>query len=574
MRTRSNGRGEAAQLGIAIVLVLALTSALAITSIGSVTLDESRSVAETQSGLQTMTELDSRASLVALGGGESESLDVTSQSNDGRVTVENGGEIRFVMRNTTDNSTIWQENVSLGAVTYKNGNERIAYQGGGVWRRTTGSNGSVMVSPPELHYQDGTLTLPMINVSGANRRISKARVRKVGEKRIYPNVSRGVNGTNPVREGNELVLFVKSEYYQGWATFFRERVGGDVIVYDNNQTVRVDLVSPQSQLKVDSGLISTGTGSGIEMKGGGGAPNFVDSYNSSAGDYESSKGGNGTIRSPGGVKLGGNSYIEGTVNTGGTLEFSGSGNNNNRNNTIYGDAYHQKISNNQSGTITGVSEENGTGVEIKPIDGTVTTRVNNICANGSSLPEPSTTIDASGSSRYCYSGDLTIEKGEVLKINVSKGDVNIAIDGDLRLKNGNPAGRIKVVGDTDNNTARVWLGGDEVTIDNDAGVFVPEEKSPAFRLFGPSATSVSMGGNSTFVGLLYAPAGGSGGSFSMQAEAELYGSAVVGEVKMNSGSAVHYDQALGGFTFARTETAASRLSYLYVTIHEVEIEDR
>lgn len=573
MRTRSNGRGEAAQLGIAIVLVLALTSALAITSIGSVTLDESRSVAETQSGLQTMTELDSRASLVALGGGDAESLDLSSQSDDGRVTVENEGEIRFVMRNSTDNSTVWQQNVSLGAVTYENGNERIAYQGGGVWRRSAGANGSVMVSPPELHYQDGTLTLPMINVSGADRGISEARVRKVGESRIYPNVSRGVNGSNPVKEGNKLTLFVKSEYYRGWATFFEDRVGGNVTVYEDEQTVRVDLVAPEDRFKIDSGLVSVGTGSDITMKGSGGSPTFLDSYDSSdGGNYSQNKSGDGVVRSPSGIDMNGNTFVNGTVNIGGTLNLGS------KDTRIIGNAFHQGLDKHQKAEIEGTEAKNGTGVSIPPIDGTVDKQVNTICDGGTTLTDSMLsggyTLNDGG--KYCYEGNLKLN-GETLTFDVSDGNVSLAVDGNIDLNSGAEINVTGIGGEynssTDNST-KLWLVGD-MSIQK-SEVNVTNQQSPAFRLYGKSGTNVELTGNDAkFVGLLYAPSNpGRAGGLTMKSDADLYGSAVVGEVTMNSGSAVHYDQALGGFTFNRRSTPSSRLSYLYVTIHEIEIEDR
>ncbi len=569
MSGASTDRGQASTLAIAVVLVLALVSSLLVAGVGSLTLDEGRGVAETQSGLRLMTELDSRASMVALEGGDAATMDLNARGRDGRVSVDRTGKLRLVLRNRSSGDVIWRNETTLGTVTYSRGTERIAYQGGGVWRRTDGTDGSVMVSPPEIHYRQGTLTLPMINVTGTESDVTTARIRRTGEERIYPQPSRGQNWTNPVRSGNELVLFVRSDYYRGWERFFDRRIGGNTTAFPANRTVRVELVASSARFRLASGLISVGNGSPIDMRGNAGSPTFVDSYDSSSGDYASTAGGDGTVRSPSGLDLGGESYIRGTVNTGGTLGFSGNSN------TIYGNAYHQGISQPQNGVITGTERENGSGVEVPPIDGTVTDRVNSICAGGDTLPDGTTTIDAAGDGRYCQAGDLRLN-GETLTVDVSAGNVSIAVDGDLNLKSG---GRIEVVGTAGNdNTAKLWLGGDTVELTSSA-VTVGDEESTAFRLFAGSGTSISLrgsgGGGSRFVGLLFAPTTpGAGGGLSMQSNSDIYGAAVVGSVNMRSGSAVHYDRALGGFAFPRKDQPASRLSYLLVSINEVEIEDR
>lgn len=562
MSTSPADRGQSNTLAVAIVLVLAITSALAIAGLGSISLDRGQRFAETQSGLLIMTELDSRASLVALEGGDESAIEFNKRDLNGQVAVDDSGTFRLVMRNTTSNETIWQENTSLGSITYRNGEQRIAYQGGGVWRKRTG-NGSVMVSPPEVHYEQGTLTLPMIRLGGADRRMSRARMRKTSERRIYPRPDEGPNRSNPVPVGNQLDLYVTSEYYQGWATFFERRIGGEVEVYHANNTVRVTLVSPASRFELASGLISTGTGSAVDMQGNAENPTFLDSYDSSRGPYEDTNGSNGSVRSDGGVELGGNSFILGTVDTGGTVKLSGN------DNLIDGDAYHRGLKiTGKNNRITGVEAPNGSGVNVAPITGVVTNRVNAICRDGASF-SPEEELNGSGVSSYCHEGDFTLN-GDTLTVNLSDGNVSLAIDGDLRLKN---EAEIEIVNPQVGTQLTIWLGGDSIRITS-SNVTVPDQKSPALHLYGKGRLSVEMTSQSTFDGLLFAPAEpGGGAKLSLQSNSELFGAAVVGEVDMQSGSAVHYDQALAGFSFDRPGTPVSRLSYLYVTINSVEVED-
>lgn len=423
-----------------------------------------------------------------------------------------------------------------------------------------------MVSPPEVHYRRGTLTLPMIRVVGDEHGLSRAAVRKVGSTDVYPTADR----TNPVPAGRTLTLFVTSEYYRAWGAYFDRRIGGDVTVYDGNETVRVVLTSPVTPFSVGSGLISVGTSDRMEMTGSGGSPTFVDAFDSTGGLYDPTAPKNATVRGKGGLKMGGNTYINGTVDTGGSITFSGN------DNTINGNAAYQGtisgLDDNRN-EVTGWTAENGSGVEVPIIDGVVNDEVNSIC------DERSDDLSAGGTygpGTYCHPEDLAIDRGETLTFDVSSGNVTVAVDGDLTVK-----GNLTVTGTADNdNVVKLWLGGDQVTLrgnnDETAGqVTVQAQDTPAFKLYGASDTSISMKAHATFQGLIYAPSTeGAGGGIELQGDSELFGSAVVGSVTMRSGSSVHYDEALGGYSFDHGgQTPAQRLSYLHVTINEIRVEE-
>jgi hypothetical protein len=332
------------------------------------------------------------------------------------------------------------------------------------------------------------------------------------------------------------VLHVESDYYRGWAAFFEQRIGANTTVFPGNETVRVELVSPTERSSVDSGLISVGTGSPIDMRGNAGDPTFVDSYDSGIGPYSTSSGSEGSVRSPSGLNLGGESFIKGDVNTGGGVDFDGN------NNTVYGHVRHQGLGHNwkKSGTITEWEARNGSGVSIPPIDSTVNRKVGAICDGTNDLSVSGRTVVVNGSSPYCVDGDLTVGKGDELVIDLSGGNVSLAVTGDVEVSNG---GEISVVSTGGGRAAELWMAGDEVTV-RDADVTVSNDRSPAFRLFAGQGTSTAMRSQATFTGLLYTPTTQeAGGGLAMQSQSHLYGSAVVGEVAMRSGSAVHYDMA-------------------------------
>lgn len=555
---RSDERGQSETLAVAIIFVLALTSALVIAGIGSVTLEQSKGVAETEKGVQALTELDSKVSLVALEGGDASTIDLSVRGG-GRVNVSEAGRIRMIVRNNTTTTVL--TNSSLGKVTYTNGKQQVAYQGGGVWRRNVGSNGSVMVSPPEVHYASGTLTLPLIQVTGSERSVSTLRVEKLQTTQVHPNASADM--VNPLDKGTELTVFVTSDYYRGWANYFENRIGGNVTIYDSNKTVRVQLVSPASRFKLGAGLISVGTGDRVEMTGSGCCPTFVDSYNSSKGPYSgpsSSRSSNGTVRGEGGVKLSGNSYINGTIDVGGEVRLEG------KDTSVRGDVWWSDKLHDPHDGITGANDSNGTGVSIPPITSSVNERVDEICP-GSPPLDPDA---ANTNGTYCVNGALDLSSNDTLTLDLSSGNITIAVTGDIDIDSGqtievkNPSG----------NSVKVWLGGDEIRMSNGT-VTVPGDKAPAFRVFGPSDTEVDMSSESKFIGLVFAPGEpGSSGQLKMTSNSSLFGSAVVPAVRLRSGSAVHYDKALGGFSFDRGDTPAAVLSYFYVTVNEVRIEPR
>lgn len=563
-RVSTARRGQSETFAIAVVMVLAFVSALLVAGIGSLTLESGQQAAETERSVRVLTELDSKASLVALEGGDAALIEVASRSGRGQFRVDDGGRIRLVLRDTENDTATELADSTLGTVAYANGDQRVAYQGGAVWRRTEGADGSVMVSPPEVHYRGETLTLPMIRVSGDDTSVSAARIGRVDTERVWPDA--GSDRRNPVSQNRELDLYVTSEYYRGWAQFFTERVDRDVRVYDN-RTVKVTLSSPSERFVLSSGLVSVGTSERIDMQGSGNDPTFVDSYDSTNGSYDETRSGNGTIQAANGLSLGGTSYVDGNVNADGQVKLQG-------NSTIYGNARHRGLTvSGQNSGVTGWEAENASEVSVPPVDNVVQQRVTEICTpeNTTTVSDGETIGDDEDESAVCIDGDFTLDSGDSLTFDLADGNVSFAVNGDIDLSNAD----VSVVNNEGNDHGvKIWLGGNQVSL-NSANVSVPGDDSRAVRLYGPSDTSVELLSHSTFTGVIFAPAEAeSGGSIRMKSGSELFGSAVVGTVDMNGGSAVHYDEGLDGFVADRRGIrAATELSYLHVTINEVRIED-
>lgn len=246
-------RGQSEVVSVVLLVALVIAGTAIVVSVGIAAVNDSREQATLERVENAMTSFDARSSKVALGGSPVQSISL-GDTETGQFSVkETDGWIRVVHHNYTtasdDSETVYNE--TLGALVYRNGDTAIAYQGGGVWRRGTG--GSVVVSPPEFHYRDQTLTLPLVRTrgTGVTAGSTRAVVSRDGPSRqIYP--SNGTYGAgsstyrNPVQNGSVEVT-VQSTYYRAWAQFFRTQTRGTVIVDSGNETARLVLTAGGTQ---------------------------------------------------------------------------------------------------------------------------------------------------------------------------------------------------------------------------------------------------------------------------------------------------------------------------------------
>ena len=250
-----SGQGEL--VGVVLLLAVVVVGTGAVVAFGSTALDDTRRTAEIQRAEHAMTLLDARSAMVAIGDSDVQTVAFAGAHGGSLDTRSDSGWIRVEHVNYTDgghDEVIY--NATIGAIVYENGPTEVAYQGGGVWRKR--GNASRMVSPPEFHYRGATLTLPIIRVNGSDAAAGDTRaVVRGGEprSRVYangsttgaPNVGAPYNATgepylNPVRNGT-INVTVQSEYYQGWASYFRTRTAGNVTVDHPGKRVTVELIS-------------------------------------------------------------------------------------------------------------------------------------------------------------------------------------------------------------------------------------------------------------------------------------------------------------------------------------------
>ncbi|MDW7777087.1 MAG: hypothetical protein SCH39_12255 [Methanosarcinales archaeon] len=193
---------------------------------------------------QGFTVMDSKVSLVALGKSPTQLIQMYSTKGD--ISVYNQNTSHITVSFTRLNNFYEIYNQSLGTVQYQLGENKIAYEGGGVFRKYPGEGDPVTITPPEFHYNGETLTLPIIKVDG-NQSIGGSGVINLylvsnnTPNVLYPNPDFNSNYTNPLTVGNTISVVIKSDYYMAWANYIEERTDAEVTTNSAAKEVRVKL---------------------------------------------------------------------------------------------------------------------------------------------------------------------------------------------------------------------------------------------------------------------------------------------------------------------------------------------
>ena len=304
-----DSRSQSEVVAVVLILGLVLLGAFVIVGLGVGAIGGTESQLSDDRAEKVLTQLDSKASLVALDRADSQEIAFPSDGGDAFSVDEDAGWLKIeVVETSTGDTPDWAEdglvNVSLGALVYENGDTRMAYQGGGVFR-SSGDRG-MMVSPPEFHYRDGTLTLPVVNVTGDQLSGNSARISHSGEDRAFPLVDQ----PNPL-ENHEVVLTVQSEFYEGWGHYFEERTEGSVEYDHDEEEVVMVLTTPLEERTYENAITTLAGDFNIAGIGDPSEPT-IDGYNSSSGAYSNAEK-KANMSVSGHVDLSGNSYLFGNV---------------------------------------------------------------------------------------------------------------------------------------------------------------------------------------------------------------------------------------------------------------------
>lgn len=569
-------RGQAEAIGVVLLIGITVIGTVGIVTLGSGMISDTEQYVDSETASHTMGQMSSQGSEVALGESESQSVELPRGAGAGQSQVVDDGWIEMRIVNESDHeveATVFNE--SLGAVVYENGDEQIAYQGGGVWKKS--ANDSDMVSPPEFHYRDDTLTVPVIQVHGDDHLTGDATLRKNGTtEQLYPNEAEGYS--NPFSGTNQTIqVTVNSEYYEAWGDFFDTRTDGQADVDHDEQTASLTLVADREEHSVEGAVGSTSANGDLAIAGNDAR---TDSYDSQNGTYEETKSYNGTIVAAGDIEMAGSAKVHGDVFTGSDFEIGG--------NAVV----------NGSVTYTGAKERQGnshdiTGSTYSPADiassGAIDPRVEsqiNETRNGNNNESVDVVqdghLDFNQGDTELVSGDyyleqLSVPDGETLTIDTTDGTVRIGVEEYVEIGRGS---EIAVEGD---NRVELYLGAEETTGGNhfeiDGGqVNVPEDNSTQFWVYSKehfNAEFDSHGNDdAVFQGAIYAPTAidGDGGQVDVR-DATVFGGIMAGSTEIHNNGNIHFDQALEEEQAIPEDTTVVIVNYVHATLNQVDIED-
>lgn len=248
--TPSDRRGQAAVVGIVLLVGIVAIGSVGILLLGANANEQSQSQARNERVEGSFVELDSDINSVASSQSDNRVVDLDLPDDaDVAIRRENAGTIVVNRTNLTTTSTVVVK--KIGAIVYEHDGTHFAYQAGAVWRGQ--GKQTRMVSAPSVEYDvDGTgtnptLTLPINDLEGPkNLNSGDLNVERIG---TYAPL-------NDVATIDNQVVSVKitSDYYVGWANYFRERYDNVLVdVYHSNDTTVVKLGRPG----IDGGLDHT-----------------------------------------------------------------------------------------------------------------------------------------------------------------------------------------------------------------------------------------------------------------------------------------------------------------------------
>lgn len=557
----SADRAVSTVLGFILIMGMVVSASVGILLVGVDGLDRAKANAETSSVEYTFSELNSQASLVALDSNErNRTVDLGAASH-GNADVVADGQITVEVETGTNTTVIMDE--KMGSIKYTNPEtgDVVAFQGGGVWKQT--DSGSTMVSPPEFHYRDSTLTLPAMMIDTENSSVNGQYVdiQRAGVETKYPTEG----DVNPIKNG-EVTITVESNYYEAWGTFFEERTES-LVTYDHtNETVEVMLVTELGAEPLSAGVSAT-------------AETFtIKNPDVTTGSYDSRVGNStvtseGDLRAQGDIKIEAEADINGDLISGGDVSFeSGT-----PGAEVKGNISHTTGCDHFQGGTTcedvadGWVENNASVSTSSSIDGIVNRKMDDISENGAEVTLSNRTELNSGT-YYVTDGDLN---GGSIDLNTSEGNITIGIAGDFSWEDSNVT-----VTHPDQGTVRIYTNATQITMSQGVKVGdTVDRKSTAFWIYGKEGIDATIEDPETeFVGVFYAPSDVQGtgyGVVEITDHSTVYGGIIAGgeSVDLDVQANVYRDKALEDEDPLAETTTASYVTYIHVTENQIRITE-
>jgi len=572
-----NDRGVTPVLGFVLLVgLVSIVSVGLLVAAGSVT-DDSRQKAETERVEIAFQKLDDQVDSIARGQASTRTFDFDlPEGGNGAIQKKNTGRLVIERRNLTIGSSTTIVSRSLGSIVYEGDRATYAYQAGAIWRGTR--NSTVLVSAPPFSYStnkrgfEPTLTLPLPSTAGKRRLASEA-LRLTANETISP-----LNDVTVIHS-DLVVLQIKSEQYVGWAEYFNATVGSQGVSVDHaNETATVEMVVPTRAPPVRGGVISGATAETLKLK----QDSRVDSYNSSDGSGYSGGENDTRIIAGGDVKMKQNTTVEGNLEVDAEITFG-------QNATIEGGLAHSNkidytgpASSTLADHVDGWTNDNATVGERTSVGGVIDQNIalvrDNNDNDGTSNVSGRDLVFSGGRSRLGSGAYLLDEidlDSKTLVLDTTGGPIDIVVLNKTQLDG---TGKIEVVG---SGRVNIYLdsetGTKDVKMFDDSTVTVPDDRAPQFWLYMDPDAEARLRQRASFTGVIYGPGRGTspGTEIDMSTSNNIHVfGGVVGDVEpITQEVRIHYDEALATATPIQTATSIPRLTFLHVSVHNIDIED-
>jgi hypothetical protein len=233
-RFRADGRGVSNTVAVVLILGMVVTSAAVVVGLGGSVLQDYQREAATERTLGTLERLDADLSSLAARDGFGTVELALGEVPPGAVSVVEEGFIRF----TADRNASCRARLNLTSLRLQRGDTVFAFEAGGLWRSPATGEGSAMVSTPAFRYENRSLALQLLNLSGS---ITGTPVT------ASTNVTGSANRTDAVRQSifggscsrpTNLTVQVQSDFYEGWEDYLTEELNAtERWTNDSNRTV-------------------------------------------------------------------------------------------------------------------------------------------------------------------------------------------------------------------------------------------------------------------------------------------------------------------------------------------------
>ncbi|SNZ04173.1 Protein of unknown function [Natronoarchaeum philippinense] len=218
----SSERGVGPVVGVILIIAIVLTVAATVAAFGAAMLQDTQSDIEQSQTESAFSQLAVDASELREDG-DQVSFDLGHR--DGQVqTVDGTGHLEVRLERGSGEDVIY--NTDLRSLVYEHDGDKVAYQGGGVFRKK--GSGSSLVSSPEFFYRDNSLVFPVTILEGdLDRSGSLQGSLSLSEReRIFPTTN--ASRSNPLEQGT-IYITLESEYCHGWEEYFSTQTRGSVV---------------------------------------------------------------------------------------------------------------------------------------------------------------------------------------------------------------------------------------------------------------------------------------------------------------------------------------------------------